>query len=282
MTLKELRKAAHTKLKENISIDSPEIDADLIIMHVLDLDKTALLTKDINITDALAIEVNSYINRRLNGMPVQYIVGKCEFMSLEFMVNKNVLIPRADTETLVEAVIDKYKSCSLQPKILDIGCGCGCIGISLAKNLPGCTVAEFDISESALKQAERNAEKHQVLKQIEFVHGDIKNGLPDLGFVPDCIVSNPPYIRTDDLLELQPEVIEYEPIIALDGGDDGLDFYRAILDNARPVKGGITAFEVGYDQADAVAGLMHSVGYRNIEIIRDLAGIERVVLGYAA
>ena len=282
MTLKELRRTAHEKLKENPGISSPELDADLIIMHVLDLDKTALLTRDMKIPDALAIEVNSYINRRLSGMPVQYIVGKCEFMSLEFMVSKNVLIPRADTETLVEAVIDKYKSSSSQPKILDIGCGCGCIGISLVKNLPGCTVTEFDISEPALRQAKRNAEIHQVSKQIEFIHGDIKSGPVDLGFVPDCIVSNPPYIRTDDLLGLQPEVIEYEPIIALDGGDDGLDFYRAILENARPVKGGITAFEVGYDQADAVAGLMHGWVYRNIEIIRDLSGIERVVLGYAA
>lgn len=282
MTLKELRRTAHEKLRQSQSIDSPETDADLIIMHVLDLDKTALLTKDMSIPDALAIEVNSYINRRLSGMPVQYITGSCEFMSLKFMVNKNVLIPRADTETLVEAVIEKYRTSSAAQRILDIGCGSGCIGISLVKHLPNCTVTELDISEQALNLAKRNAEMHQVQKQIEFVCGDIKNGLPDLGFIPDCIISNPPYIRTDDLLELQPEVIEHEPILALDGGDDGLDFYRAILSQARPVKGGITAFEVGYDQADDVANLMHKHGYRNIEILKDLSGIERVVLGFAA
>ncbi len=280
MTLKELRRTAHTKLKENPGIDSPETDADLIIMHVLDLDKTALLTKDLNIPDALAVEVNSYINRRLSGMPVQYIIGKCEFMSLEFAVSKDVLIPRADTETLVEAVIAKYKLNSVQPKILDIGCGCGCIGISLAKHLHGCTVTELDISDPALRLAKRNAETHQVSKQIDFIHGDIISGLPDIGYVPNCIVSNPPYIRTNDLLELQPEVIEHEPILALDGGEDGLDFYRAILKNAHPVKGGITAFEVGYDQSDDVANLMHKHGYRDIEIHKDLSGIERVVLGY--
>lgn len=282
MTLKNLRRTAHMKLCENSGIKSPEIDADLIIMHVLDIDKTTLLTSDMNIPDALAIEVNAYMNRRLGGMPVQYIIGSCEFMSLEFEVNKNVLIPRADTETLVEAVIEKYKSAAEPPRILDIGCGSGCIGISLANYLPGASVCCVDISEPALEVAERNAERNHTAKQMSFIKWDIADGIPENELGYNCIVSNPPYIRTDDLLELQPEVIEYEPIIALDGGDDGLDFYRTIVNNARPEKGGILAFEVGYDQADDVAGLMHRCGYRNIEIIPDLSGIDRVVLGVSA
>lgn len=279
MDLKNLRRTAHERLRENEGIESPMADADLIIMSVLGIDKNTLLTSDMNVPDAIAVEVNAYLNRRLSGMPVQYITGKCEFMSLEFEVNKNVLIPRADTETLVEAMIEKYKAAA-PPKILDIGCGSGCIGISLAKYLAGSSVCEVDVSPAALNVAKRNAERHRVLKQMSFIEGDILKGLPDIGFVPDLIVSNPPYIRTDDLLELQSEVIEYEPIIALDGGDDGLKFYRAILDNIRPTKGGTMAFEVGYDQADDVANLMYQHGYTNIEILPDLSGIDRVVTGF--
>lgn len=280
MDLKKLRRTAHERLREDPGIDSPEADADLIIMHVLGIDKSTLITSDMNVPDAIAVEVNAYLNRRRSGMPVQYIIGKCEFMSLEFEVNKNVLIPRADTETLVEAVIEKYKSVSVPPKILDIGCGSGCIGISLAKYISGASVCELDVSAAALRLSESNAEKHRVTKQMSFIEGDILKRLPDIGFVPDCIVSNPPYIRTDDLLELQTEVIEFEPIIALDGGDDGLMFYRAIIKNAQPKKGGILAFEVGYDQADDVADLMHKSGYINIEILPDLSGIDRVVTGF--
>lgn len=282
MNLKNLRRMAHERLSENAGIESPIADADLIIMYVLGIDKNSLLTSDMSIPDAIAVEVNSYLNRRLSGMPVQYIIGRCEFMSLEFEVNRNVLIPRADTETLVEAVIERYRNILPAPKILDIGCGSGCIGVSLAKYILGSEVCELDISAAALRLAERNAERHRVNKQMRFIECDITKGAPDIGFVPDCIVSNPPYIRTDDLLKLQPEVIEYEPIIALDGGDDGLDFYRAIIESVRPKKGGITAFEVGYDQAEAVAGLMYKSGYKDIEILPDLSGIERVVMAAAS
>lgn len=282
MTLKELRRNAHNRLKEQPNISSPELDADLIIMFVLDLKKDELLTKDISVPDALAIEVNAYLNRRLAGMPVQYIVGKTEFMSLDFIVNKNVLIPRQDTEILVETVIERYKNVSEQIRILDIGSGSGCVGISMARYLPNSVVTELDISEEALKVAELNAEKNLVTKQMNFVCRDICDGISDLEPKFDVIVSNPPYIKTDDLLELQQEVIEYEPVAALDGGDDGLDFYRIIIKKAVPKKGGMTAFEVGIGQAGDVAGLMFKAGDRNIDIIPDLAGIERVVLGYAA
>lgn len=282
MTLKELRRNAHNRLKEQPNISSPELDADLIIMFVLDLKKDELLTKDISVPDVLAIEVNAYLNRRLAGMPVQYIVGKTEFMSLDFIVNKNVLIPRQDTEILVETVIERYKNVSEQIRILDIGSGSGCVGISMARYLPNSVVTELDISEEALKVAELNAEKNLVTKQMNFVCRDICDGISDLEPKFDVIVSNPPYIKTDDLLELQQEVIEYEPVAALDGGDDGLDFYRIIIKKAVPKKGGMTAFEVGIGQAGDVAGLRFKAGYRNIDIIPDLAGIERVVLGYAA
>lgn len=279
MTLKNLRRNAHIKLQEKTGITSPELDADLIIMHVMDLTKNELLVKDIDVPDALAVEVNAYLNRRAAGMPVQYIVGKTEFMSLEFEVNKDTLIPRQDTEILVEAIINKYKNSSEPVKILDIGCGSGCIGISLARYLPNADITELDISEKALNVAKRNAERNMVSGRVKFVCRDINDGIDDKY---DCIISNPPYIPTDDLLELQPEVIEFEPITALDGGDDGLDFYRIIIENVSPKKGGIIAFEVGINQAYGVADMMHLKGYTNIETIKDLSGIERVVLGYAA
>lgn len=278
MTLKELRRNAHNKLKEHTDIS--ELDADMIIMYVFNLSKEELLIKDIEIPDALAVEVNSYINRRISGMPVQYIVGKTEFMSLEFEVNKNTLIPRQDTETLVEAVISRYKNEQRHINILDIGCGSGCIGISLANYLINATVTELDISEGALKTAKRNAEKNHVRKQMKFICRDINDGIDDLDNEFEVVVSNPPYIKTDVLLGLQKEVIDFEPLIALDGGDDGLDFYRTIIEKAMPKKGGLLAFEIGYDQGQEVANLMSKHGYKDIEIISDLGGNDRVVLGF--
>lgn len=279
MTIKELRKSAHNKLIESGKIDTPELDADLIIMRVLNISREEMLLRDTAVSDAAAIEVNAYINRRLKGMPVQYIVGKTEFMSLEFEVNKNVLIPRQDTEILVEAVINAHRD-TAAPNILDIGAGSGCVGISLARYIPGSTVTELDISQKALDVAKRNAERNKVTRQLSFVCRDITQIKPDeFSGRFDCIVSNPPYIPTDDILNLQTEVVDYEPIDALDGGDDGLDFYRVITEKTAPKQGGIMAFEVGVNQADAVANMMYLKGYRNIRIIPDLSGIDRVVIG---
>lgn len=280
MTLKQLRRTMHNRLRENPKIQTPELDADLIIMHALGINKTELITRDTQIPEAMAMEVNAYINRRLSGVPVQYIVGKCEFMSLDFLVNNDVLIPRADTEILVEAIIDKYKSRSEPINILDIGCGSGCIGVSLAKYLKNAKITEVDISKLALNIAKLNAERNNVNEQITYKHCDITNGIPDLGFVPDCIVSNPPYIKNEDLKGLQTEVINHEPVTALDGGADGMDFYRCIIKLAKLNAGGILAFEVGMGQAEYVSGVMRENGYHDIEIIPDLSGIERVVLGY--
>lgn len=280
MTLKELRRATHEKLRLCTDIDSPFIDADLIIMYVLGLDKTGLLTKNMNISNSDAAKISELIEKRLSGTPVQYLIEKCEFMSLEFKVDENVLIPRSDTEILVEAIIEKYRSYDAPIHILDIGCGSGCIGISLTKNLPNCTVTEVDISKPALKLARENAKRHQVETQISFVNHDILSGDFSLSTPPDCIVSNPPYIRTGDLSHLQREVILHEPRLALDGGDDGLMFYRKIIKDIHPKKDGITAFEAGYDQADDIKEIMLKYGYKNIEYKKDLAGINRVVLGY--
>ncbi len=282
MTLKQLRRSAHEKLINHGGISSPELDADLIIMHILGLTKAELLARDTAISDAAAIEVNAAVNRRMSGMPVQYITGRTEFMSLEFEVNKNVLIPRQETEVLVEAMITKYRNAAEPIKILDIGCGSGCVGLSLAHYLPHASVTCLDVSEKALRTAKRNAERHRLSARVEFKQGDIRDEelcaeITAAGY--DCIVSNPPYIPTDDVLDLMPEVADFEPIIALDGGEDGLDFYRIIIEKTAPKRGGITAFEVGIGEADDVAAMLYSRGYSQIEIIPDLAKIDRVVLG---
>ncbi len=279
MTIKELRRNAHNKLIESGKTDTPELDANLIIMHVLSISREEMLLRDTAVSDAAAIEVNANINRRIKGKPVQYIIGKTEFMSLEFEVDKNVLIPRQDTETLVEAVISAYQG-SAAPNILDIGAGSGCIGISLARYIPGSTVTELDISQKALDVAKRNAERNKVARQLSFVCRDIMQVKPDeFSGRFDCIVSNPPYIPTDDIPNLQTEVADHEPLGALDGGRDGLDFYRVITEKTAPKPGGIMALEVGINQADAVADMMYIRGYGNIRIIPDLSGIDRVVIG---
>ncbi len=286
MTLKELRKKSRQMLRDG-NIDSPEADADLILMHVLELNKTELLTKDFVVPDALSIEVGGYLNRRLSGTPVQYIIGRTEFMSLEFVVNKDVLIPRADTEILVEAVISKLKAVKGPTRVLDIGAGSGCIGLSIANELADASVAELDISEKALKVAMLNCERLSLKKRAEFICRDIaevdaetEDWIPSGGY--DCVVSNPPYIRTDDMLDLPKEIFEHEPISALDGGEDGLKFYRIITEKAPKLlkDGGILAYEVGYDQAESVAEIMRGGGFEDIETVKDLAGIDRVVIGF--
>ena len=278
MKLKQLRRNAHEKLKECAGVASPELDADLIIMHALDLSKEELLTKDPEVSDAAAVQVNAYINKRLKGVPVQYITGRTEFMSLEFEVNDSTLIPRQDTEILVEEIIKRCRSAGAQLHILDIGCGSGCIGISLARYLPSAVVCGTDISEKALKTASANAERLMVSGRTRFVRHDIKDGID--GFESDVIVSNPPYIPSGEISQLQTEVADFEPRSALDGGTDGLDFYRLIIPDAAG-RGALVAFEVGTGQADAVAAMMKNHGYSDVEIIPDLSGIDRVVLGHA-
>ncbi|MDD6484059.1 MAG: peptide chain release factor N(5)-glutamine methyltransferase [Clostridiales bacterium] len=217
-------------------------------------------------------ELMELARRRQSGEPLQYIMGEAEFMSLGFKVNENVLIPRSDTETLAEYLIEQIgdRECS----VLDIGAGSGCIGISVAHYCKNVRLHMADISEGALEVAKANAKKHGI--NAVFYHMDIMKGFPEGKF--DVIVSNPPYIRTDVIETLQTEVKDYEPHTALDGGADGLRFYRRIAQIA-PMKlnnGGLLALEIGYDQGSEVLGLV-SEHFSDCGLIRDLAGADRVV-----
>lgn len=250
--------------KNNIDL----MEARLLLSCVLGVRKEDII-KINECTDEEFAKFLLFIERRVSGEPYAYIVGHKEFMGLDFFVNSNVLIPREDTEVLVEKVISLEKK-----KILDMCTGSGCIAVSLAKFIEGASVFAADISEEALNVAKSNAEKNNVL--VNFVHSDLFNNINDKF---DVIVSNPPYIKTDVIDSLQIEV-KKEPFIALDGGKSGLDFYKKIVELAPNFlnKNGVLAFEIGFDQAFDVSQMMEK-DFENIEVIKDFGGNDRVVIG---
>jgi len=234
------------------------------------LNSGELLTKD------KASFVSAVLKRRIKGEPIQYILGKTEFMGFNFLVNKDVLIPRPETEIVVETAV-KQLSC-VAADILDMGTGSGCIAVSLAKLLPGSRITAVDISEKAVKTAQKNAVLNSV--KIDFLVSDLFSGrkLRDKKF--DLIVSNPPYIPSSDIERLHSEV-RHEPRIALDAGDDGLYFYRRLAREAsRYLKeAGSLVMEIGFDQEGAIKNILQKSGYFEImELVRDYSGINRVVI----
>ena len=264
------------ELRVRTSADGPRCDVDLIIADILDIDKTALLMGDVEVGDESLKKIYNGLERLKSGEPVQYIIGKCEFMSLPFQVGKGVLIPRADTEILVETLLKRLDT-QKPLYIADVCCGSGCIGISLAHYLKNVEVLLADISDTALEITQRNAEKNGIGGRYEICKIDVLKEFPCGEF--DCIVSNPPYIRTDVIDKLDKNVRDFEPRLALDGGTDGLRFYRKIAANAKLKSGGILAFETGYDQGKEVANILEDSGFRNIEVITDIEDRERVVIG---
>ena len=222
---------------------------------------------------------NKFINERLNNRPIAYIVGNREFMGLDFFVKEGVLIPRPDTEVLVEEVIELAKKKDAK-NILDIGTGSGAITVSLAKYLENVKVTSVDISDIALEIGKRNAISNEVDDRITFVKSDLFTNI-DKETKFDIIVSNPPYIKREVIDTLDKQVKDYEPYNALEGGVDGLDFYRAITKRAKEYlkKDGILAYEVGHDQSEDVSKLMEMDGYTNIYTLKDLQQIDRVVIG---
>lgn len=276
MVISEIIKESVSQLNA-LGSDNAIFDAHLIIRTVLNitpLDMVINKKKEVGEDDEKAIF--DIIARYAKSEPLQYILGSQDFMSLTFKVTPDVLIPRADTEVLVETLIDKYKGRGAS--VLDIGVGSGCIGISLAYYNKRIFVNGIDISDGALAVARENAENIGVSERVKYEKKDILN--ERLYGRYDLIVSNPPYIETDIIPTLDNNVKDYEPHLALDGGSDGLVFYRRIIEIAPPVlnENGILAFEVGHTQADAVAELMKK-NFENIEIINDLCSIPRVVLG---
>lgn len=277
MVIRKLLENIISILKEN-NCENAIFEAHQLVRHVLKMSAADLVINHSETVDEKDIEfIKTLLKRRMSGEPLQYIIGTQEFMSLEFVVNESVLIPRADTETLVEYVIEKYQHKGFS--LLDIGTGTGCIPLSIAHYCRRGYVRGIDISDSALDIAKLNCEKLNLSERAVFSKCDILNDIPQGRY--DIITSNPPYIESDIIPTLQKEVKDYEPHLALDGGDDGLLFYRRICNIAPQIlnENGLLIFEIGYNQAESVLKLMGK-DFCDIKIIEDLCGNDRVALGY--
>ncbi len=272
MTIKQLQEEVTYKLKY-AQIDEASLKARLVISHVLKVPKEYIVTHFDDAVDSFQESVIcNNIEKLLDGIPLEYITHKKEFMKLNFYVDENVLIPRFDTEILVEEVL---KRCH-EGKVLDLCTGSGAIAISIAKYMQNAQVTASDISTCALAVAKKNANDNGV--NISFIESDLFEKISDKEF--DVIVSNPPYIETDEINSLSKEV-QKEPILALDGGKDGLNIYRKIITNAVNYlkENGLLALEIGYNQANKVSELIKDNGkYNKIEVIKDLSGNDRVIL----
>ncbi|MCD8049956.1 MAG: peptide chain release factor N(5)-glutamine methyltransferase [Clostridia bacterium] len=250
--------------------ETPLQDARALLSYVLQSD-ALLVWRDL--THDEEQKMLSLIEKRKTGIPIAYLVGEKEFMSLPFFVNEHTLIPRPDTETLVEELIDLFKDKS--PRILDLCCGTGCIGISLAHFIPQSNVTMLDVSPEALEIAEKNILRHHLSNRVRVKLSDVlKDEIEDKY---DLIVSNPPYIETETLQTL--DVSKHEPILALDGGSDGLNFYRVIIPKAAAslTPCGTLAFEIGYNQGQSVPALL-SPYFKDVTLKQDLSGNDRVVI----
>ena len=258
--------------------DNARFEAELIVMSAVGINRTQLvLDSRRDVTEEQRERVSEMVKRRQSGEPLQYILGECEFMSLDFYVESGVLIPRSDTETLVEAVIEKTDE-NKNMKILDICTGSGCIGISTAHFRSSAYVDLIDISDKAIEIAKKNIVRNNVQSRVKVQKMDILNEYPSEKY--DIVVSNPPYIETEVIDTLQTEVKNHEPRLALDGGEDGLIFYRRITEIAPEIlkKGGMLAFEIGYNQGKAVSALMGK-NFCDVRIIQDFSKNDRVVTG---
>lgn len=269
MVIRELIADLTGQLNDNALYEAQEL-----VMSVLGISNTELvLNRNREVSENDKTAVYEKLLRRKKGEPLQYITGTAGFMGLEFKVTPDVLIPRADTETLAEEIISIADGCA---KLLDIGTGSGCIGISVAHFKPDTEVTFLDISKKALEIAKYNAKKNNV--NGIFVNMDILKEYPKERF--DIIVSNPPYICDYVIKDLQTEVKDYEPYGALSGGADGLLFYRRITEIAPGMlnENGILAYEIGCDQGEAVSELMRK-SFCNVRVLKDLCGNDRVIIG---
>lgn len=274
MTIGEWIKHAAAAL-EGADCPDPAVDSIWIAEDVLKMNRANLRFKEHAPLeeDALA-ELNECLNRRISGEPVQYILHRADFMGLKFYVDKRVLIPRQDTETLVENAVVELQG-KAEPQVLDLCCGSGCIGLSIKTLVPQAKVTLADISADALDVAKKNA--RELDAEVVFRHGDLFKAVGKGKF--DLIASNPPYIPSADMEVLQKEV-RFEPELALFGGEDGLDFYRRIAENASAHlnEGGALLMEVGEGEApDVLALVRQHMDCEDSGIIRDLNGIERIV-----
>ncbi|MBN1447598.1 MAG: peptide chain release factor N(5)-glutamine methyltransferase [Bacteroidetes bacterium] len=267
-------------------IGEPKLSAEHLLSHALGVKRLQMYLRfDQPIQEQELESFRDMVRRRLRHEPVQYIVGSTEFYGLEFAVSPAVLIPRPETEHLIDALLDLRKEARLkaEPRVLDIGTGSGAIAVALAKQLPDIHVTATDVSQDALNVAEANASRNGVTDLLQFLHHDIlTDHVNGLGAPFDIVVSNPPYIPKDDVASLQPEVRDHEPLPATTDGADGLRFYRRFAELVPELlaPGGLLAVEIGYGQASTVRGIFADAGLRDMSVRQDYAGIDRVVTAW--
>ena len=285
MTYGEVYEEGKKRLTE-AAIEEAALDARLLLEHICGTDRNTLLAHgDKPVTEEDRLCYQELINRRASRIPLQQLTGVQNFMGLDFLVNEHVLIPRQDTEFLVEEVL---KNLHDGMRVLDLCTGTGCILISLLRYTNDCQGLGVDISPEALAVAEKNARRLLTENEdsvdserrgcLQFLESDL---FEQVEGIFDIIVSNPPYIPTEVIDTLMPEVREHEPRLALDGSEDGLLFYRRIIEGSRAhlKGGGMLFFEIGYDQGAAVRELMEQAGFLEVQVTKDYAGLDRVVSG---
>lgn len=272
---------------QKAQLDSPRLDAEVLLAHVLNQPERIYLYVhfDQPLEQSELAAYRECIKRRVQHEPVAYITGHRDFMGLDFKVTKDTLIPRPDTEILVEAVLQRLPAAGENSTLADIGTGTGAICLSLLNYLPKLRAMAVDISPGALAVAQENSVSLGLSQRVEFLQGDLLEPLKAKGDLLNAIVSNPPYIPKADIVTLASDVKAYEPMGALDGGEDGLDFYRRLLAESGDLlkDGGFLAMEVGIHQAHHLEALAKDMSqWGKCEILRDLAGIERVVILWKA
>ena len=280
MKISELLNYGYNQLKK-ANIETYKLDAQLLLAKVLNKDRLFIVTN--RNFEAEAEDFKEYtkvIGLREKKMPVKYILGQCEFMDIDFYIKEGVLIPRPDTEVLAEEAIEAIKKYEYK-NIADVCCGSGIIGLSIAEYLKDTKVSLYDISDIAIEVTRENIHRLNLYNRAEVYKSDLLKKAAEVNSKFDMIASNPPYIKREVIPSLMEDVKNYEPYIALCGGEDGLDFYREIVRQAKPLlkDNGMIAFEIGYDQKEAVSSLLSAANFKDIVCIKDFGGHDRVVRG---
>jgi release factor glutamine methyltransferase len=286
LTVKELTYEGEKTLKDS-GIENARFDAEALLGFVIGASREKLfLDRDSEVDDTHVDRYIGFVKRRASGEPLQYITGEQWFMGHRFYVNPSVLIPRPETEIMAEKAIEYLRTNDGAKRVLDLCTGSGVLAISIALACPAAKIIASDISADALAVAERNARELGIRDRIEFTQGDLfgyssGDTSVDRRFLEDfdLIITNPPYIRTEDLKSLPLEIRGHEPALALDGGADGLDFYRRIAADTGQYlsRGGCIFAEIGHDQANAISALFRNAGSKNIEVYKDHSGLDRIV-----
>ncbi|KAF0146241.1 MAG: release factor glutamine methyltransferase [Nitrospirae bacterium] len=272
-----------TALLQRCGIEDAHIESEIILTHSLGMDKTALYRDDPILSEKDVKEIDKIVERRAKREPLQYILGYVEFYGLKIKVGEGVLIPRPETELMVEEIIKLFTVHRSPFTVLDLCTGSGCLALALAKNFPDAKVYGTDISATAIRYAKENAELNSISNAV-FLKGSLyeplKQFISGMPLKFDVIVSNPPYIRSNDIVTLQPEIKNWEPRNALDGGDDGLRYYREILAEAPKylAMDGFVFLEAGEGQAVDVIKIAENAGFRKNSAIKDYAGVKRIIV----